>query len=526
MKPTIASHSPLQHPCRPFALVALAACSWANLTFAQDPAPSAAPATADAPAAPAAAPAGADAAGATSPAATSPAATEAPAAPYKTGESSPAGGASKKSPFAYDSGDTDAPKRKARNFTDTDKDVEQPAASGGGGDQSATPIVAPGFYGRAPQVITPGQGVYARPKYRYGISVGIGYDDNPNQTSTNLNSVATARARTGFTYLNAHFDAQWLKPTTVFTLNLQVGGDYYWDRPGKSTDANVRLGMLYVNKIDPRTQFTANASFAFLSQPDYSNLYASNIQNGGDYFTGSTKFDLSHRWSPLFTTVTSASVNLLKYIDEPVSTQSSSYWSFIFGNEFRFQATRRLVVVAEGRYEFDEYVTNKALDSQTAYALGGVDWIASRHLTATVRAGASFRTFDSGGSNTAPYVEMSLNYLVSRHSTLSLSGRYGFEQVFTAGDENLSYRLGLAYQQAFTSHFSGNAGINFIHTDYKPGAGARSSTDLYDLNVGFNYRFDRHFSVALRYAYTLMDSSTGLQNFDRNRVMLTAQYEY
>jgi hypothetical protein len=312
----------------------------------------------------------------------------------------------------------------------------------------------------------------------------------------------------------------------VFTVSLEAGGDFYWDRPGNSSDANARLGILYVNKIDPLTQFTTNASFAYLSQPDYSNLYASSSQAGGDYFTGSTKFDLSHRWAPHFSTTTSASVNLLKYVNENTGTVSNSYWSFIFGNEFRFQASPRVTWVAEGRYGLDEYITNTALNAQTAYILGGLDWIASRQLTATFRTGASIRSFDVGGSSTAPYAEMSLNYIAGRHSTLTINGRYGFEQSTTPGDENLSYRLGMLYQQAFTSRFSGNAGINFVHSDYNPRTGAKSSTDVIDANIGLQYRLDRHFSLGARYSYTLQDSSTGLQNFDRNRFLFSVQYEY
>ncbi|MEO6785755.1 MAG: DUF5777 family beta-barrel protein, partial [Chthoniobacteraceae bacterium] len=205
---------------------------------------------------------------------------------------------------------------------------------------------------------------------------------------------------------------------------------------------------------------------------------------------------------------------------------SNSYWAYLFGNEFRFQASSRITWVAEGRYGLDEYISNTTLNSQTAYALGGLDWIASRHLTANFRAGATFRSYSVGGSSSAPYAEVALNYLTGRHSTLSLNGRYGYEQSVSAGDKNLSYRFGLVYQQAFTSRISATTGFNFVHTDYNPRTGASTSTDVYDANIGLQYRLDRHFSLAARYSYTLQDSSSALSNYDRNRVLLSAQYEY
>ena len=515
------------HPFKPLALIVLASCSWADVTLAQDATPATNPSVTDASAAPSSSDVKKAAkAGDETPGTAGQTTAEKPRNPFRTGESSRGNGTAKRSPFAYDTGDTETPRSKAAR-KDADAETEKTGAQSGNREETDSRIVAPSFYGRGPQVVTPGKGQYARPKFRYGISVGVGYDDNPNQTpAVSLSRVATPRSRSGFSWVNGHWDAQWLKPRTVFTVNLEAGGDFYWDRPGNSSDVNAKLGILYVNKIDPRTQFTANASLAYLSQPDYSNLYASTNQNSGDYFSGSTKFDLSHSWTPHFGTVTSASVNLLQYVNSNATTATNSYWAFIFGNEFRFQSSPRLTWVAEGRYELDEYITNTALNSQSAYFLGGLDWIASRHLTATVRTGASVRTFSAGGSNTAPYAEMSLNYVTGRHSALSLNGRYGFEQSSAAGDQNLSYRLGLAYQRAFTARFSGNAGFNFVHTNYNPRTGSRSLSDVYDLSTGLQYRLDRHFSLGLKYNYTLQDTSAGQQNFDRNRILFTAQYEY
>ena len=537
MKSNSIFHPVLQSALRPVTLVVIGTCLWANVTLGQDAVAPTNPAAGEA-VTPAAAtdvtaagvPAAAKSAAKSGDAAAgtlNPAAATTSGSPFRTGESGRSG-ATKKSHFAYNTGDTDEPKKKSsRKFTDPEPEPEAPVVRSGGDGGNETRIVAPGFYGHGPQVVTPGQGQYARPKYRFGASVGIGYDDNPDQKpKTNLGAVATPRSRSGFTYVNGHWDAQWLKPRTVFTVNLEAGGDFYWDRPNNSSDFNARLGMLYVNKIDPRTQFTANASFAYLSQPDYSNLYASTSLVGGDYFTGSTKFDLSYRWAPHFTTVTSASVNILKYANESPTQLSNSYWTFIFGNEFRFQASSRVAWVAEVRYGLDEYINNRTLNAQTAYVLGGLDWVASRHMTANFRTGASFRSYDAGGSSSAPYAELSLNYQMARHSTLALNARYGYEQSSRAGDENLSYRIGLTYQQAFTSRLSGNAGFNFIHTDYSPRTGTSSATNVYDFNVGMQYRIDRHFTLGGRYSYTLQDTSTGSQNFDRNRILFTVQYEY
>ncbi len=512
----------------PLVMIVLASCSWAPVALAQDPNAPAAPPSSDTPTAPAT--------DVKKPKASADAATEAvePATtkrknPFRTGESTRTDGSARRNTFSRVAEEEDVPRRKLRRtgLDTTDEQAEKSAAESLKTEESDNRFVAPSFYGRAPQVVTPGKGEFARPRFRYGISIGVGYDDNPDQTpSGTATTVGRPRARSGFTWVNGHWDAQWIKASSVFTVNAEVGADFYWDRPGGSSDFNARLGTMYIKRINPRTQFSANASFAYLSQPDYSNYYASTSQVGGDYFTGSTKFDLSYRWAPRFSTTTSASFNILQYANDSAANQSNSYWNFTIGNEFRFQTSPRYTWVIEGRYGFDEYMNNSTLNSQTAYALAGLDWIASRYLTATIRAGASFRFYDVGGNSSAPYGEIALNYRTGRNSTLTLNGRYGFEQSSTAGDRNLSYRLGLIYQRAFTSRLSGNVGFNYIHTDYESRAGATSSTDIYDANVGLQYRIDRHFSLGARYNYTLQDTSIGTADYDRNRFLFSIQYEY
>lgn len=492
MKPAHAYAERTKNLSRPVALLALATLSWADLTLAQE----------------------SEAGGGNTQA----------SGPFRIGASRSADGGSS---FGY-SGSPSSTDTRIRTI-----DAAGDSAGGTGGTSDpgtgfeGASFVAPSFYGRGAQLVTPGRGEFARPRFRYGISVGVGYDDNPNQIATGgLAPVATPREGSGFTWVNGHWDALWLKPKTVFTINVEGGANIFWDRPGNDVDFNMRLGSMYVHKFDPRNQLSANFSFAYLAQPDYSNLYASLNPVGGDYFTLSTKTDYLHRWTQHFATNTSVSANLLQFVDSTQSTLSNNFWDIIFGNEFRFITSPRHTWVVEGRYSLQEYYDNTSLNSQTALFLGGLDWLWTRRLTANFRAGVGYRTFDAGGDFASPYVETSLNYLASRTSSLVVNARYGYEQTNTAGDENLSYRLGILYQRAFTSRFAGNVGFNFIHADFNSVAGGRATSDVYDINLGLQYRFDRHFSIGTRYSYTLQDTSAGTQDFDRHRILFSGQYEY
>ncbi|MEQ1841566.1 MAG: outer membrane beta-barrel protein, partial [Verrucomicrobiales bacterium] len=382
-------------------------------------------------------------------------------------------------------------------------------------------------YGQGQQFLNPGEGRLARPRFRYGLSVANGYDDNTFQTpDANVAGIAQGREGSGFTTVSGHWDVQWTKPRTVFTLDVNLGATLYWNRSRDTEDFNNRLAMTFVHRIDPRNQFSANVTFGYLSQPDYANVYASQSTVGGDYITSSSKFDLLHRWGPHFSTNTSVALDLLYYTQGNQGGLSNSYLNYTFGNEFRFSSSPRLTWVLEGRYSLQRYIDNATLDSDTAFFLGGVDWVWSRRLSTTLRAGAAHRSFDAGGSTTNPYMEASAIYQTSRRSALTLNTRYGYEQQNFAGTEDVAFRIGMQYRHALTPKLSGDLGFNFINLDSSPAVGASNSTDTYDFNIGLDYRFNRQLSLGARYFYTQLNSSTGLQDYDRNRFIFSANYEF
>jgi hypothetical protein len=513
--------------CRPLILALIASVSWGELTFAQSDAPAAAPgetpaakkpdtgtSTTAAPITPNPEPA--------------PNAGEKPKSSFRIGESA---GAEEGTSARKRSRPSSPSRPESASTLIVPPETTEPLP----GTFEATPIdkepaafVAPGLYGRTPNVLVPGQGVLARPRYRYGFSVGVGYDDNTFQTPR-ISAAATAlpRNRSSLTSINGHWDVQWAKPRSVFTAAVDGGAVYYWNRPRDVGDYNARVTLLYIYRIDPRTQFSANVYAAHLAQPDFSNVYASQTTTGGDYITTSAKFDLSHRWTPHFSTNTSFVANLLYYTSGTnTGGLANSFWDITFGNEFRFVASPRLTWVVEGRYGFQQYIDNSQLNSDTVYFLGGFDWAWSRRLTTTLRAGGAYRSFDNGSDSTDPYVEVAATYLTGRRSSVTLTGRYGYEQSNFAGDTNLSYRFGIFYQRALTYRLSGTTGFNYVRTEYAPNVGIGSTTDVYDFNVGLRYRFDRHLTLGANYSFTQGNSSSGFQDFDRNRYVFSGEYEF
>ena len=336
--------------CRRFSLILLAGCSWADVTLAQnasDPA-SPVPAAPSDPSVPApiepVTDAGATAAGKAAGKAKAAAAQANPAL-------TPADGAKPKSPFRF--GESDAPEptvrrsgpSRPRSVSNSSRSVNRPGLSDTPVEETAPKIeperseergagfVAPGLYGQGQQYLNPGEGRLAQPRFRYGLSVANGYDDNTFQTpDTNVAGIPQGREGSGFTTIGGHWDVQWAKPRTVFTLDANLGATLYWNRSRDTTDYNNRLAMTFVHRIDPRNQFSANVTFGYLSQPDYANVYASQSTVGGDYITSSSKFDLLHRWGAHFSTNSSVALDLLYYTQSNQGGLTNSYLNYTFGN--------------------------------------------------------------------------------------------------------------------------------------------------------------------------------------------------
>ena len=531
--------------CRRISLILLATCSWANVTFAQTGADPSSPV----PGAPSEPTPPAPIEPVTNPGATSAGETvgKAKAAAEQANPAvEPAAGAKPKSPFRFGESDNNEPTvrrsgpSRPRSVSNSSRSLSRPGISETPVVEDVAPrmdpdrseergpgFVAPGLYGQGQQFLNPGEGRLAQPRFRYGISVASGYDDNTFQTpDKSVTGVAQGREGSGFSTIGGHWDVQWAKPRTVFTLDVNLGATLYWNRSRDTTDFNNRLAMTFVHRIDPRNQFSANVNFGYLSQPDYANVYASQSTVGGDYITSSSKFDLLHRWGAHFSTNTSFAMDLLYYTQGSQNGLSNSYLNYTFGNEFRFSSSPRLTWVLEGRYGLQRYIDNSNLDSDTAFILGGVDWAWSRRLSTTMRAGAAIRSFSAGGSTTSPYMEATATYQTSRRSALSLNTRYGYEQQNFAGTEDIAFRIGMQYRHALSPKLSGDLGFNFIHLDSSPAVGTSTSTDTYDFNIGIDYRVSRQLSLGARYFYTQLNSSTGLQDYDRNRINLSANYEF
>lgn len=471
-----------------------------------------------------------------------------------------------------------------------------------------TTFSLPGLYGSGPVEFVAGQGRLARPRFRFTVSGSIGFDDNVFQTPTNARGVpdqtvkvlvspetpdttmevvipsgdplipdrtttvvvpgqkakfrneripgvpAPERTSSLITRAQADWNIQFASRRDLFTFDFSGGAGYYWDRPGDKTDYTASLALIYLRKLTPRAQFTANINASYQRQPDYAQISGPSSNSGGEYLYANAKADLSYRLTPRFSTVTSVAYNAVHYLEQEQET--GDFGETTFGTELRYLFSPRFTLLGEVRYSSSMHQADEARDTTTFYALLGGELRLSRRFVATLRVGEAIQTYEeSGQSNSSPYVEGTLSYLLARGTALQWNLRYGYEESGSADSERLVARTGLSLTQIFSPRFQGALSLNLLRstttTDSEvavaqepsdvtigvDGLPVATTTDVrtrtvtaedvqdtIDATLSFQYVLTRRWSFNLSYSYTMVLGPSELNDYYRQRVFFGAEY--
>jgi hypothetical protein len=444
-------------------------------------------------------------------------------------------------------------------------------------------------YGRAPEVYVSGEGRLARPRFETRFSASIGFDDNVFQTPTKatgtpdtvIRQQITAGTEDQVVFIpvrdtrpqrigvispaprgqqfrrvvipgtdpefqdivipgtpkpkrqvsaisreSLSFETQMATRRTVFTLDLNVNSDYYWNRPGKKAEYNGALAVRYLHRFTPRLQVSASVDASYLSQPDLSLINTPTNTGSGNYLVFSGKGDISYRWTPRFSTVGTLSYNQLSYEDK--LRRGGDYQNAVVGLELRYLWSPRLTTVLEGRVSQFTYPESPTLDSLAYFGLIGFDYSLSRRGVVTLRVGEAMRTFDeSGTKSSAPYLETSLSYQLSRASVLSWSNRFGFEEPPDPNTEILSFRSSVSLNHFFSPRLRGSLSINGIHRAITNDTAHTDSTeDTLDSSLSMLYTMTRKWSFNLAYTYTAFFSDPANADYFRDRLFAGFDYAF
>jgi hypothetical protein len=364
-----------------------------------------------------------------------------------------------------------------------------------------------------------GTGLFSPLPFKLSLDVGGGYDDNVTTSKAFKHGSAFTNGDLGITY-------DFGSPRTKLSLGTGAGVTYYFDNvkiPGVSTndyDINAYLKFSLVHQASERLTLSTVDYLTYQTEPDFSMAQGLN-RRGGNYFFTDDKFTANYLWSPRFATATSYTLGALHYDDYAVGFFEDR-WENTFGNEFRFLLAPPTTLVAEYRFELVTY-EHIARDSNTHFALGGIDHTFDPRLNVSLRGGAEFRDYQDGGDKTSPYFEGTLNYVVGKQTTVSWINRYAIEEsdVFLSQGRE-TFRTGLAIKHDLTARITGTLGAYYEHDDYQsftqtgiftPGFTEQSL----DLAFTLRYAITRYLGVQAGYNYTDVWSDIGAREYTRNR---------
>jgi len=221
-----------------------------------------------------------------------------------------------------------------------------------------------------------------------------------------------------------------------------------------------------------------------------------------------------------FATVTSYKFQLVRYDSSGSGVgMSQNRVRDTIGEEFRFNWFRQnSTFLVEYRFEAMEYDNNASGDSTTHFALVGIDEAFSPQLKATVRGGATFRSYTNGGGQTDPHFEASLGYTGAHHASVAWTSSYGIEAPSSGNAlSRTTFRTGLRLKYGITERISATLDGFYHHDDNRGGTSGTFSADAFDLSVGVHSVINRRFTFDLGAQRSEVSSGEASQNYSRNR---------
>ncbi|HEY2801072.1 MAG TPA: outer membrane beta-barrel protein [Chthoniobacterales bacterium] len=345
-----------------------------------------------------------------------------------------------------------------------------------------------------------------------------GYDDNSQTTSSGKGGFFTG----GKVTLTYHLPSR----TTQLSLVTAIGATEYF---AGRTDGNGSFDLSLIRHLTRRLTFNASIDAAYRSEPDFNQNIGPNRFNGS-YFSTIDKIWASYALSRRLSLVSSYNLKLIRY-EQAVTASFTDREEHTFGEQLRYNLTRRTVLTGEYRLLRVDYVTNPS-DSTTDFALAGIEHRFNPRLRAQIRAGLSYRSFDQGGDETNPDFEGSLDYVIGHHSDLSWTGSYSVE---APTERNVvsrtTFRTGLHVTHSFTGKISSSLGFAYHHDENQEGlsllnAGPMFSEDSFDLLLKLQYKFSHRLTFDIDIDHSQVSSGRANNDYSRNHYSIGLTYKF
>ena len=355
-----------------------------------------------------------------------------------------------------------------------------------------------------------------------------------------MNTLQNSKQGSAFTSGNVILDYTFGDPRLQLQLNAGAGGSYYYEHvSGQNYDIDLKGAVGITYKSSPRLTLGSTLLVDYLTEPNFNTPGGLNSRSGNYLYTTDKVF-VAYDWSQRFSTKTSYTFEAFNYENNAIGTFSNRV-SNTFGNEFHFQLVPTTSLVVEYRYDIVTYEHEGEVivpatlltpavrlenDSVTHFVLAGIDHTFNPRLSASLRGGAEFRSYDNDGDRIGPYFEGSVTYALGKRVSVTWNNRYGLEEPDVLGSQRrTTFRTGLQTKVNLTSRISSTVDLYYVHDDYPsftsgspPAVTPEFTQNTFDGNVSLRYAITSLFGVQAGYHYTDITSDIQFREYSRNRV--------
>ena len=340
-------------------------------------------------------------------------------------------------------------------------------------------------------------GMFESSPFTYLVTVNQGYN-------TNFYAVHDNPTQTLFTSLQAQVNYAFGGPRLQLSSSLNGGVTYNYNiSQGLQFNGRFTLAATYL--LTPRLTISANTSTGFQPQQNGGGSNFANQFTGSMFFTN-TSLQAAYQWSEKFSTVTSYSGTVNYYLDEQGNngqgSNTQSFWQSTITQSFNWLLLPKTTITAQYLATPTIFFGNSGLNNFGNGVQVGFTQVFNPRLKWTLLGGCQYNSNPTGISPTG---QTSLSYQFGPASTLTWNAMLGTQAPSISGvGITPTFSSGLAVSHAFTSRISASLGFNFQEMMYKnkPGVTDSFNQTTVNVNLGVNFKINRHFSLSAGYQFT------------------------
>lgn len=319
---------------------------------------------------------------------------------------------------------------------------------------------------------------------------------------------------------------------TTIGLTYTYGLKYYEDSDEVDHAHDVALKVSHA--FSEQTKFDLTDTFSIAQEPQIDDpVFATPLRTESDYIRNVARASLSLQTTELLGFELAYANYFYDYDGEGLGSYSAllDRLEHYFTLDSRWTVSPTTIGVVGYRYSITDYTSDDDIiagtpadsrDSTSHYAYVGADQTFNPNLTGSVRLGAQFVDYDSGGDDTSPYVDASLTYRYLPGSSFQLGARHQHSSTDVAARDQQATSIYASINHRITSNLTGTLYGRYQKSDFDNtivgGVGSGFTEDFQSLSAYLSYKLTEFVSLEGGYTYDHLDSDNPARSYERNRV--------